>query len=257
MLNNSQKSIEVSHLQEIHDEELKQSVEQLNIASIKNLTQAQFKEMENVQNILINVEQTEEGNDDDEDMLEGGGGLDEGKEGKLSERAAIFKKLIVQINQNTTAATAILTYNQYASIHCKESSQNNDRNDNHNARDEVADQLNTFSTVYDMLWKIHGDPELWPFFRDLFKNSVYLKPFFWNQCGYPVGFAISDLIKMIIINSIWLDNVDSAMLKKYIRQSVENINTKIKGKKSAASLAKYQLLKEDEISALYPDDPKV
>ena len=231
-----------------------ESAKELQKTTIKQLTKSQQQELDNLNVVMkqikeiINIE-----TGDDEEMKENDDELNHLK--ILEKQADLFNQLITSINKNATAANAILTYNLYMQANMK--SQNNINNNNSNIALNDNDQLKTFATVYDILWKIQGFTDLWPHFANLVNNSMYLQPWFWANCGYAVGFAISDIIKMIILGNIWIYKITAAQLAKIIKESIKDFNDKILYKKNLSQKAAIQIIKENDMTEIIPKDCKV
>ena len=226
-------------------EEIKVQFQQLNTETLKQISADQQKEMENLNMVMHDIqnanlrllEKQQQANDQQQNNDQ------RQNEKSLVEKAKLFNELIVSITQDSVAATAILSYNKYIN-------KNMATDPNKNVNDDSESQLHTFAKVYHILWEIQGEDHLWPFFTKLVNNSLYLQPHFWVQCGFAVGFAIADIIKMIIIAQLMIEHVDAETLQKAVKESIAKINGKIKSDK-------YSKLPQDEILQILPNDPKV
>ena len=231
------------------------------VIRLQNNTFNQFKkthedELNNLDSVMLQIKaqiRGADGADEDEEMKEND--VDNGELKKLQKNSQLFDKLITSINNNAIAANAIVAYNLYIQ---ENMNKHNNRNNNINANNlNVNKQLQTFVTVYDILWKIQGCIELWPHFAKLVKNSIYLQPWFWANSGYPIGFAISDCIKMIILGNIWIEYVDNARLVTIFKESIKKFNTKLLQRKKVPQQHTIKILQENEILDIFPQQTKV
>ena len=244
--------------------ETKQGAETVHNLTLTALSKAHLQEIKNLDTIMKQISDKIQEKNNDDGREEGHGEVEE-KDNEdvdltlLETKADLFNKLIQSINSNSIAASAIITYNSYWQTNQNKS--NNDEN-NHNNDEEPGtsnsnSQLQTFANVYDILYQIHGYTELWPHFANLVEKSLYLQPYFWSKCGYAVGYAISDLIKMIILGNIWMQKLTQAKLEQMITQAVYDFNAKLTLKKTTKQKEKLKLLTKEDVENIIPTDPKV